>query len=440
MFTLNGGVISGNTVIGSGDVDGGGGVYTAGKFTMNAGTISGNDVPNRYAGGVLVSGNGAEFTMESGTLSGNKANYGGGVHISSSGTVTINGGTIGSGNTAFGGGGLSMSGGKFTIDAGVISNNTAKYGGGAYITGGELIMNNGTKLSGNKANDGGDGGGVYLGGGKFTMNNTAALANNAAEGNGGGVFLNKGEFTMSGGSISSNTANKSGSCVYVGKEGGGGTMTLNGAVTITSNKDSNVFLADGKTITIGSGFSTANKIGIHPETPPNNCQAVVPVTTFAGGVTATDISDKFKPDLAKQNIIYEGNQVKLMGEHSFNTAWEKDDTGHWHICTVCNTEVDKAAHRWDKGKVTKQPTSDEAGEITYTCLDCAHTKTAPITLEELNKLNTPARPSGNRVTNDNDYDYDKNTIPNNPPTGISLSLAPPVLAIAAIAALMRKRK
>lgn len=31
-------------------------------------------------------------------------------------------------------------------------------------------------------------------------------------------------------------------------------------------------------------------------------------------------------------------------------------------------------HKWDKGKITKQPTESEYGEITLTCQDCGEVK------------------------------------------------------------------
>lgn len=441
-FAMNGGEISGNTATGSGETDGGGGVYTAGTFTMSGDSkISDNKAEKCYGGGVCVSGSNAKFTLKNGTLSGNSANFGGGVHVSANGLFEMNGGKIGDANSAAsGGGGISLGGGNSTMSGGMISNNTAKYGGGAFISVGELTMNNGAAILSNKAERGGDGGGVYLSGGKLTMNNGATLSNNKADSNGGGVFLNTGDFTMRGGSISSNTAENSGSCVYMGKENGGGTMTLSGAVTITSNKDSNVYLADGKTITIGSGFSTGSKIGIHPEKPPENCLAFVPVTNFADGASATDISNKFKADKDKQVVVYSDYQVNLMGEHSFNNSeWENDADKHWHICAMCDKEVGKAAHRWDGGTVIKQPTQTEAGERMYTCLDCKLTKTEPlpfrtqITAATPNSQIYPEAPDNNGESRNAVNDDD-------PPTGISLSLAPPALAIAAITALLIRRK
>ncbi|MCI7766579.1 MAG: hypothetical protein MSJ26_01165, partial [Oscillospiraceae bacterium] len=53
-------------------------------------------------------------------------------------------------------------------------------------------------------------------------------------------------------------------------------------------------------------------------------------------------------------------------------AWEKDSTGHWHICNYCGAEVDKAAHSEDSGTVTTEPTETSEGIKTYKCTVCGY--------------------------------------------------------------------
>ena len=131
-FTMNGGSISGNTSNGPGS-----GVHTWGIFTMNGGTISGNAAgAGMGGGGVCMDGPGqGTFTMTGGTISGNTSVAGGGVSVN--GTFNMSGGTI-SGNTAgeYGGGITASANSTFTMSGGTITGNTAKYGGG--------IDNNGT--------------------------------------------------------------------------------------------------------------------------------------------------------------------------------------------------------------------------------------------------------------------------------------------------------
>ena len=63
--------------------------------------------------------------------------------------------------------------------------------------------------------------------------------------------------------------------------------------------------------------------------------------------------------------------------HKYATEWSKDETNHWHECTVCGDRKDQAAHEWDEGVVTKQPTCTEEGVKTYTC-ECGATRTEAI--------------------------------------------------------------
>lgn len=385
-FTMSGGIISGNSVTEKADTTyGGGGVYTAGIFTMSGtGKISDN-TSNHFGGGVVVSGSNAQFILINGTISGNKSGtYGGGVHVSSSGTVNMRGGSISGNETEIGrgGGGVSVSGGTFTMENGSISGNTSSYGGGLYLT--------------------------------------------------------AGSFTMTGGAISGNEASL-GSCVYMDTDfdhnNPGGTLTLNGKVTITSNTSSNVYLRSTKTITIGSNFSVTEPIGIHPENPLDDCQHTVPAATFDTGVTPADISDKFKADREQESVVYKNNEIELIGPHSYDSEnWGKNADEHWHICTNCGSEVEKAAHRWDNGTIIRQPTAAAAGEKKYVCLDCKHEKYEPI------PYRAPSTGGGNRAP-EKAEDNSVMPVSTNPPTGIELAIAPAALAFVGLGvALTRKRR
>lgn len=67
-------------------------------------------------------------------------------------------------------------------------------------------------------------------------------------------------------------------------------------------------------------------------------------------------------------------------EHTYSAEWVYNETDHWHACTVagCNEATDKAAHTWDNGTITTEPTCTEKGEKTYTCTVCKTTKTEEI--------------------------------------------------------------
>ncbi len=162
-FLMEGGNITGNDA-GSGS---GGGVYVAssGKFTMNGGVIAGNSYSEISNGGGVCVAKGGEFTMNGGTISANETErYGGGVYVASSGKFTMNGGaitdnTIVFGNNQYSGGGI-YNAGTFTMTGGIIAENKCLnngYGGGVYNDYGTFTMTGGT-ITGNQATSGG---GIY---------------------------------------------------------------------------------------------------------------------------------------------------------------------------------------------------------------------------------------------------------------------------------------
>ena len=72
---------------------------------------------------------------------------------------------------------------------------------------------------------------------------------------------------------------------------------------------------------------------------------------------------------------------KLDHKHTFDMeAWKFDDENHWHpaTCGHADEKKDLAAHVWNEGVVTKEPTETEEGVKTYTCTTCGKTKTATI--------------------------------------------------------------
>lgn len=66
--------------------------------------------------------------------------------------------------------------------------------------------------------------------------------------------------------------------------------------------------------------------------------------------------------------------------HTYSEQWSHNDSEHWHTCTGadCDEVIDKAAHTWDNGNITKEPTCTAKGEKTYTCTVCKATKTEEI--------------------------------------------------------------
>ena len=49
--------------------------------------------------------------------------------------------------------------------------------------------------------------------------------------------------------------------------------------------------------------------------------------------------------------------------HTYSEQWSHNDSEHWHTCTGadCDEVIDKAAHTWDNGNITKEPTCTAKG-------------------------------------------------------------------------------
>ena len=65
--------------------------------------------------------------------------------------------------------------------------------------------------------------------------------------------------------------------------------------------------------------------------------------------------------------------------HSFGSWSKADETHHKRYCS-CGAE-DLAAHVWDEGTVSIEPTTEKTGIMTYACRECSRTK-----LESIPKL------------------------------------------------------
>ena len=68
---------------------------------------------------------------------------------------------------------------------------------------------------------------------------------------------------------------------------------------------------------------------------------------------------------------------KALG-HKFETTWSKDADKHWHKCSRCDEQKDRAAHSWDEGIVTAEPGCTSTGTRTFTCNVCSEKKTGII--------------------------------------------------------------
>ena len=204
--TMDGGEISGNSAISTGQSSGGG-ICVKGTFTLNSGKISNNVKDGEWNGGAgaFVSGT---FTMNGGEVSGNidtctaaeECTIGGGAFYVMGGTLNIHGGSI-IGNASYRGGAITFHYGPYArgtvnITGGTITGNYATTGQGGAINmttaqkDGEKIYNQTVTISGNPVIVGNKAGAVItVSKGVYTIvtsgatqENNIYLAKNYAEG------------------------------------------------------------------------------------------------------------------------------------------------------------------------------------------------------------------------------------------------------------------
>ena len=119
------------------------------------------------------------------------------------------------------------------------------------------------------------------------------------------------------------------------------------------------------------------------------------VITIKDGIEASLSEDFIEGDeVLDGDIVYYGDVIYFrvagdanhlpgtvlsitISKHPVNPEWNKDAENHWHECS-CGVELDKAAHNWDEGQVTKVPTCTTAGEKTTTCTVCGETIVAEV--------------------------------------------------------------
>jgi hypothetical protein len=129
-------------------------------------------------------------------------------------------------------------------------------------------------------------------------------------------------------------------------------------------------------------------------------------STYVYEAAARKTLDNMKPGLvkyeaAKVNVgMYKNGTQSVLSYFlpliRYHSRWkELNANQHQRACIHDSGHVQKANHTWDKGKVTKNPTTSAVGIRTYTCTACKATKTEKIA--KLKKAN-PLKIAGKTAT------------------------------------------
>ena len=347
-FIMYNGCITGNT-----STSGGGGVYVADSttFTMYGGSIVDNKAnPGRYAsngGGVYVAGGDTEnkyFTMYGGSITGN--------------------------HTAGDGGGIYSTSNNISIYGGSVTGNSAERNGGAVYVAGTMIVGGDINISGNWKGDAqssasnNNANNVYLseygssdgpatiaieepltgtGSISITTKTSVATTRNAsvkiAAGKGTHAITDedKGHFTPDTGYCEVQKKNDG---IYLTHVHSGGTATCTAKAKCGG---CNAPYGDA----LGHDF-------VHHDAQPATCTAK--------GLEAYDTCSRCDYSTTKVEIP--------MAPHTYSeTEWKSDVDNHWHECSVCHTQIDKAEHNWKDATYTAPKT----------CTVCGATQGEPLT-------------------------------------------------------------
>ena len=241
--------ISNTTISNNYGDDYGGGLFTRGVVTIEHSTITGN-IGKTDGGGIYNLG-GLLTVIDTG-FSSNSTEAGGGA-LNNKGTATLTTCTM-TNNRANLEGGCIYEGvdGSSTIDGCSLQGNTSGKDGGAVAACGIMTIANST-IKENSTDLGGAGVYSY---GDTTITNTI-IKNNTSKESGGALLARNRALTLENTTITQNSTNNLGAGLMV--EGGSGDVTVKGAVVIKDNVGSgDVFLSDGKLLTVGSALAGDN--------------------------------------------------------------------------------------------------------------------------------------------------------------------------------------
>lgn len=357
-FIMYNGCITGNKTTNGAGVF----LYSNTTFTMYGGSITENecnsDTHLPCGGGVYVH-NGATFTMYGGDITKNQADYGGGVSTSGdTANFTMYGGSITENHANKSGGGIYSTSNNISIYGGGVTNNSVtKNGkaGGIYVSSSDtLTVGGNVNISGNWQGDSKESGSksnVYLNGNtsgssativiekKLTGENSrigvttatsvattpnASVKIAAGKGTHAITDVDKGHFTPDTGYCEVQKKNDG---IYLTHVHSGGTATCTAKAKCGG---CNAPYGDA----LGHDF-------VHHDAQPATCTAK--------GLEAYDTCSRCDYSTTKVEIP--------MADHTYSaTEWKSDVDNHWHECSVCHTQIGKAAHEWQPATYTAPKT------------------------------------------------------------------------------------
>ena len=330
--TLNEGEISGNKANKEGSMGGAISATAPAIINVNGGTITGNSSTS-YGGAIAL--NGSTLNMAGGSITGNTAgnSTGGGIHAYGDSVVNMTGGTI-KDNTA---------------TVGQLSLNSSS----AMIVDGEIGE---VKLIGNAAYC------FYTDGGTFE--NQAGLTELPEPVKAGYIF--KGWYHNSDFSGDKATALAAGTPYYAKWQAKEKQELSYNPKDVSKHINDEAFTnpltqsADGGDVTYASSdekIATVNE---------NGGVTIVGAGTATITATAAETSS-YKEASAEYTLT--------VTDHQPGDKWEHGVDGHWHVCEICQTKVDFAAHEF-QWVVDKEATTTEKGSKHEKCTVCGYEKDA----------------------------------------------------------------
>lgn len=328
-------------------------LYSNTSFTMYGGSITGNtltDAPT-FGGGVYVH-SGATFTMYGGDITKNKADYGGGVSTSGdTANFTMYGGSVTENHANKSGGGIYSTSDNISIYGGSVTDNSVtKRGkaGGIYVSdSGTLTVGGNVNISGNWQGDSEESGSknnVYLdyyNGAFATIVIKEALT-------GAPIGITTANAPTAGNPVTIVTGN---SIEETYKDSFQADNAAYGVSYNSTDKVLQLHKHSGGTATCtakakcgGCNVPYGDALGhdfVHHDAQPATCTAK--------GLEAYDTCSRCDYSTTKVEIP--------MADHTYSaTEWKSDVDNHWHECSVCHTQIGKAAHEWQPATYTAPKT------------------------------------------------------------------------------------